>query len=434
LKNYNPPIEEFYFLKVKNMWRYFKGQHFSFWMICFYLFFEYSRPQAIFPSIDFLPWAQLFLIGALIGAITDPTVKWVRHPINFFIFLFAVANFLSMLFAYIPEIALKNPMDVFGWFIIYFLIINIVNTEQRLYVFLFVFLVCAAKIAIGTSRIFAFRGFSFTTWGLTGPPGFFQNSGELSILMLTLFPLAYFLYNHLKNRVGRIEKLILIVFWIAPIVTILGASSRGGQLALAVQLFFIFRRKIYKFRNLVLIVLFITSLFYLLPEEQKLRFQSSGDDRTSQQRLLYWEHGIEMIGDYPWFGLGYGNFPYYYAEHYPEDMLYSSAQVSHNILIQVGVGVGFIGFLPFFALLIIPFWKGRKLVKEIGDNSFYCVAMKGVVYGHLGFVIAGQFVTVAYYPFLWIGLAFFVIINNNFVKANRSENGSFKIATFEPRK
>jgi putative inorganic carbon (HCO3(-)) transporter len=418
LKNYNPPIEEFYFLKVKNMWRYFKGQHFSFWMICFYLFFEYSRPQAIFPSIDFLPWAQLFLIGALIGAITDPTVKWVRHPINFFIFLFAVANFLSMLFAYIPEIALKNPMDVFGWFIIYFLIINIVNTEQRLYVFLFVFLVCAAKIAIGTSRIFAFRGFSFTTWGLTGPPGFFQNSGELSILMLTLFPLAYLLYHHLKDRVGKAERFILLMFWIAPILTIIGASSRGSQIALAIQLILLLRNKIYKIKNLILIVILAASFYHLLPDEQKLRFESAGDDKTSKQRLLYWEHGLEMIENHPWLGVGYENFPVYYEDHFSEDMLYDRAQNSHNIFVQVGTGSGFLGLIPFAVLLIIPFVKNRRFIKENGNKDFYSLVMKGVVYGHLGFIIAGQFVTVAYYPFLWIGLALFVSGNNAF----RAEN------------
>jgi len=59
-------------------------------MICCYLFFEYTRPQSIFPAIDFLPWAQLFLLGAMAGAVVDRSVKWVSSPINFIIIIFAV--------------------------------------------------------------------------------------------------------------------------------------------------------------------------------------------------------------------------------------------------------------------------------------------------------------------------------------------------------
>jgi hypothetical protein len=36
----------------------------------------------------------------------------------------------------------------------------------------------------------------------------------------------------------------------------------------------------------------------------------------------------------------------------------------------------------------------------------------GLGYGVLGFFIAGQFVTVSYYPFLWIHLAFICALSN----------------------
>ena len=98
-------VEDFYAFKFGPMWRYFKSQHFSFWMICCYLFFEFVRPQAIRPAVDFLPWAQLFLIGALAGAIMDPTVKWVSNIANKFIILFLITICISILTAKYPEIA-----------------------------------------------------------------------------------------------------------------------------------------------------------------------------------------------------------------------------------------------------------------------------------------------------------------------------------------
>ncbi|HSC68113.1 MAG TPA: DUF5935 domain-containing protein, partial [Cellvibrio sp.] len=217
-------VESFYAFKIAPMWRYFKKQHFSFWMICGYLFFEFVKPQALFPFIDFLPWAQLLLVGAMIGAFMDPTVKWVSSAANLYIILFLFTILISIAFAAYPAVARDNFMLFFSWFVIYFLIINIVNTKERFYVFILIFIIAAGKIAIGTSKTWVFRGFSFTSWGLMGPSGYFQNSGELAILMLMLFPLAFYLYQAMKNRLAVWEKVVLIALWICPILTVLGAS------------------------------------------------------------------------------------------------------------------------------------------------------------------------------------------------------------------
>ena len=88
--------EDFYVFKFGVMWRYFKKQHLSFWMICGYLFVEFVRPQSLFPAIDILPWAQLLLLGACIGAFTDPTVKWVSSPANKWIILFQLFIIISI--------------------------------------------------------------------------------------------------------------------------------------------------------------------------------------------------------------------------------------------------------------------------------------------------------------------------------------------------
>jgi putative inorganic carbon (hco3(-)) transporter len=62
-----PTVEDFYIFKVGAMWRYFKKEHFSFWMICGYMVAEFVRPQAMFPSLQVIPWAQLLLMGLYLG-------------------------------------------------------------------------------------------------------------------------------------------------------------------------------------------------------------------------------------------------------------------------------------------------------------------------------------------------------------------------------
>lgn len=405
-------VEEFYAFKVKAMWNYFKQQHFSFWMICCYLAFEFVRPQGIIPAIDFLPWAQLFVLFALIGIVIDSKSKWVAAPANKWMILFLIATIISTLGALYPEFSRKHFMEYLNWLIIYFLIINIVNTKERFYIFLIIFLVASAKIAVGTSKTWVMRGFAFTSWGLMGPKGYFQNSGELAILMLMLFPLAYFLYIALRDKLARWERIVLIIFSVCPILTILGASSRGSQLALAIQLAFMFRKKLFKIKSLIGILILVAGFHYLLPEEQKERFSSAGEDRTSRQRLLYWENGWEMMKDYPAFGVGFFNFIPHYERYYPEDMLYKRAELPHNIFIQVGTDTGFIGLFFFIAILGCCFKGALNIIRSPTASEPTKAIASGLAYGVFGFIVAGQFVTVAYYPFLWVHLALITSLNN----------------------
>lgn len=414
----NYTVEDFYAFKIKNMWSYFKGQHFSFWMICCYLFVEYVRPQSLFPALDILPWAMLFLLLAALGAFMDASVKWVSSFANFLLIVFSLtiisATYLTPVYS---EVAKQNFMVFFSWVIVYFLIINIVNTRERFYLFLIIFLITSAKIAIGTSKSWVMRGFSFQGWGLMGPKGFFQNSGELAILMLVLFPLAFYLYQSVKSQVSKWERWFLMACWIAPILTILGASSRGAQIALVVQLAIMFRKSIFKIKPLIGVIVLCTALFYLLPQEQKDRFSKAGDDKTSEQRLLYWEHGWEMMKDYPLTGVGFFNFIPYYESYYSQDMLYEAAQLPHNIFIQVGTDAGFIAVIVFAGMIFFSIGLSWRLANNKNMTMVFRCVSAGLGIGVIGFLLAGQFVTVGYYPFLWIHMAFIVSLKN--IELNR---------------
>lgn len=405
-------IESFYAFKVVPMWRYFKKQHFSFWMICGYLFFEFVKPQALFPFIDFLPWAQLLLIGAMVGAFVDPTVKWVSSVANIYIVLFLITILISIATAMYPEFSHQNFILFFNWFVIYFLIINIVNTPERFYLFVLIYLLAAGKIALGTSKVWASRGFSFAGWGLMGPSGYFQNSGELAILMVMLFPLAFYLHQYFKGKVRPWERILLLAMCICPVLTVIGASSRGSQVALLFVMAIMFRKSIFRVKPLIGVVMLITSLLWLLPDEQKERFSNAGEDQTSQQRLLYWEHGWEMMKDYPFTGVGFFNFIPYYEAYYSYDMLYPTAQLPHNIFIQVGTDAGFIALFFFILLIMYCLYIPLKMQRAVGVSAWDKYVAAGLGYGVLGFVIAGQFVTVSYYPFLWVHLAFIVAHRN----------------------
>lgn len=399
--------EDFYSLKIGLIWQYFKSESFAFWMICIYLFFEYVRPQSIYPAIDFLPWTQLAVIGAVLGCFADKTVRWVSSSVNVLLILFLAIILLSSVTAYFPEVSYSNLENYYLWLIIYFLIINIVNTRKRFFIFLCVFLVASFKLSLSLAITWARRGFSFTDWGLKGPPGFFENSGELAIQMLVFWPIAWAFARTLRPHISKSWYRFLMLMPITAIMVILGASSRGGQLALVVQLIVMNYKTVFKPKVFISCSVVFALLWTFLPEQQKDRFQSIGEDRTSQQRLIYWENGVEMIKEHPFTGVGYFNFPYYFKSYYPEDVLLRRSELPHNIFIQVGTDTGITGLSIFITLIVVALRKGARFHRQRYDNNQQRIGRCSNL-SLIGYVVAGQFVTVTYYPFFWIHLALVV--------------------------
>ncbi|WP_417566832.1 O-antigen ligase family protein [Marinobacter sp.] len=414
--------EDLYSLNIGMAWRYFKGESFAFWMICAYLFFEYVRPQSIIPAIDFLPWTQLTIIGAFLGCFADRTVRWVSSSINILLILFLAVILLSSVFAYFPSISYAKLENYYLWVIIYFLIINIVNTRKRFFIFLCVFLLASFKLSLSLAITWAKRGFSFTDWGLSGPPGFFQNSGELAIQMLVFWPIAWAFAHSLKPYISKRWYWLLMLMPITAIMVILGASSRGGQLALVVQLVVMNYKTVFKPKVLISCAVALVLIWTFLPEQQKERFQTMGEDKTSRQRILYWENGLEMIQDHPVLGVGYFNFVPYFQRYYPGDILVNRVELPHNIIIQVGTDTGVIGLAIFIGLIIVALRKAQRFRAkgcEISEKQMGSCANLSLI----GFIVAGQFVTVTYYPFLWIHLALLVSMQNSFMERFEQKKG-----------
>jgi O-antigen ligase len=413
-----------YCLRLGAIWRQMRREHISFWMICAYLFIEYVRPQSIIPSLDVLPWAKIFLALSGITLLADKRRRWVADPANKWMILFLLAIIVSSLLATYPQFSWDHFMDFFGWFLIYFLIINIVRTETRLLVLLGIFVLCSFKLSLFGARTWAGRGFTFTNWGLQGPPGYFENSGEFAIQMLMLTPVAYELARFLRPHVSWLKYWVLMLVPATGVMSILGASSRGAQVALGYQIYGTLLKRRLSIKALVTVGVVVATVITLLPEEQKARFTTAGDDVTSQQRLLYWKHGLAMIEDHPVLGVGYYNFQRYFALHWPQDMLRGPAytpegvvvsELPHNIFVQVGTDTGVTGLL-LFGMLIFRTWKTereiRLMARQHPDGKPFAPLARGLLVAMWGFVIAGQFVTVTYYPFFWINLAFMVALNN----------------------
>lgn len=406
-------MNELLSLNIKAALAAFKKEHFAFWMIFCYLLVEYVRPQMIVPALDFLPWGQLFILGALVGVFVDPHKQMAKDQATFWIVALLVVILISANIAYFPTWSFNHLDYYYTWVVIYFLIASIVTTEKRFFLFLMLFFLASFKLSAFGAKTWALRGFAFTDWGLLGPPGFFENSGEYAIQMAVFFGMSYPFYAYVKNRLPGYKKWILLLFPVTAAMSVMGASSRGSQLALIVQCYFLFLHGKVSIRTIVLGGAVFAAIYYMIPEEQLARFESAGSDKTSQQRLLYWEHGLDMLLDHPVMGVGFWNFPPYYEQHYRADMLYDTAQLPHNIFVQVASELGFLGLFIYLMMIwrafsltrVVRKMERNRLGKENSGESWITPVSKGMDIGFLGFLIAGQFVSVVYYPFMWIHLA-----------------------------
>lgn len=414
-------MDSLYALSPKAIWSQFKKEHFSFWMICAYLILEYVRPQSIIPSLDVLPWDKIFVGLTVVGLIADRRMRWVRDPANVWMTLFLVVTLLSSAFAEYPAISWSHWFDFVGWYVIYFLIINTITTPQRYFIFLVIYLLANFKLSLFGARTWVLRGFGFQSWGIMGPPGFFANSADLSVEMLMFSPIAFELALFLRPHVRRALYWILMLLPLTGAMTVLAASSRGAQLGLAAQ-----AGQVAYQRKLNLRVLFATALiawagYALLPGAEKARFRSAGDDNTSVQRIDYLKAGVRMIREHPVLGIGYFNFAPYYAVHYPQKLWHGQSQLPHNIFIQVGTDSGLLGLGIFLILIYRNFQSAKIIQRECKTNKdappFAASVARGLATSTVGFIIAGQFDTISYYPFFWINLALTVSLANIVARA-----------------
>ncbi|MBW4052633.1 MAG: hypothetical protein HIU85_14445 [Proteobacteria bacterium] len=409
-------MEKLYTLNPRALWAQVKKEHFSFWMVCVYLILQYFDPLRIYHRLAFLPLDKVAFGLAVLALPMDPCRRWVRDSTNVWITLFWIVLILASAFATYPLISWSHWFDFFGWYLIYFLIINSVTTSERYFIFLVIFLLANFKLSFFGARTWVSRGFGFVKWGIIGPPGPFQNSADLSTEMLMFAPIALELAIFVRPYAKGVTRWFVMLGAVTGAMTVLGASSRGAQVALAAQSAWVAIQHKLRLKVLIAIALIVGLGYALLPAGEIARFRTAGDDKTSLQRFDYWRAGLKMIENHPVLGVGYFNFAPVYASHASDKLWHGIAQLPHNIFIQVGTDAGLLGLGIFLILIYRNFKISREILRMCGRNSnappFAPSVARGLAVAACGFVIAGQFNTVSYYPFLWINLALTVSLAN----------------------
>lgn len=409
-------MKEFYSLKIRQIVNYFFHERWSFIFLCLYLMTEYVRPQTIYPLIDILPYAQVSILLALIATLLEGRGKSYPNEVNKLMLALSFLIILSSMLAYRPEVSFDHWIDFTQWLIIYFLIVRIVSNEKRFFFFMLLFLLFSFKMSQHGFLSWASKGFGWDSWGVTGSPGWFHNSGEFGIQLCIYIPLSIYFIIALKKYWGKFLFGFFLLMPITGVGSVIASSSRGAVVGLAAAILWMLLKSQHKIKTIIVVFIVGIILVAYTPEESKERFERSGNDPTSVMRMNRWVDGIDMMNTHPVLGIGYGNWMVYYPRHYyrPEIGNLGAYGLSHNIFIQAGSELGYTGLILYIMLIIYSFinnYRTRKMAQKLGNNYVYYMA-HGLDAALVGFLVSASFVTVMYYPYFWINLAFVVSLNN----------------------
>lgn len=398
---------------IKSLRTGLKGQDGIFYLGLFFIVLYYLRPQYIFSELLIIPWLQITLLVGLVMMVSKSQIEFKKE--HFWLLTFACLTFLSAQTSLYPEISSKGLATPFIFFVEVLFLSNCVRNLNQLKILMIVFFLCVFKMSFFGARTWVSRGFGFTKWGISGPSGFFENSGEYTLLMAMIAVMSIPFILAMKPKIK--------IYWLLPVTAIMAtiaASSRGGQLALLVgmvYLLLIYRR--IKIKNILYIVLAGALIWTLFPEEQKARFQSAGDDKTSTTRLSYWSAGIEMAMENPLLGIGYRAFPEHYHQYYKVNdgsFLMRRREVSHNSLVEVAstIGLPALAIYLYFHFMILK--RNRRSKERTEDNEFlrhFGISLNASV---ITYFVGAFFMSVTFYPYIYLLLSLSIIRNRLAVK------------------
>ena len=398
-------FEDVYRLRPGAIWRRLKAEPLYFWLFCGYLFFEYFRPQVIYPVIDFFPWARTFILGAFLFALFSARQsKSLSGPLTLPFFAFMGVVFASIPFAFDPAWSMREVNTMINWILVYLLFLWLVDTKFRFYIVLGILFLASLKLAQHGFRVSLARDFGYASWGIKGPLGWFSNAADLGVQMAIFTAWAVAIYLGLRTYWEyRVIRWLFAFAPIAGVVTAIGIGQRNTAVAfvaMGLAVLLVTRNRI---RNLLIVALAGAALFMLMPDEYKARFDTAGTDHTSESRLTYWEHGKRIYADHPVIGVGFNNWAPYTVSNYPEMFVLGRFEVAHSVPITVAVETGTLGLITYYWLvlaIVLTNLRSARLLRSV-EPPFWRYMAIALNVGLAGFLGAGMFLSIMIYPFLW---------------------------------
>jgi putative inorganic carbon (hco3(-)) transporter len=382
---------------------------------------QYTSLPQMFPVLQHFDVAKLAVAATFLGVLLSPESRRPApgpvHWLDACVVLFFLVSLLSAATSAYASDAISQLIDTFQWCVIYFMISRIAGKRWQLYVVMFLIMLLNLKLAQfsirsfradqaagASAQVLAARGEG------AGSTAFFGNAGDFGVAMCVVWPLAGALF---LGEARRWRKWFFAICFFAFLGAIVTCSSRGALVGAAVIAFAGVIRSSKRVMGLLMMLLVVLAFFVVAPKASRDRMQSAlhpHSDPTSNDRLVLWHAGIAMFESHFLLGVGPGNFEPEYVSENPRlaRLRKLMAIVPHSIYVEALSELGIAGFIPLLALwALVPVLNARtrKLLRSKGaekEHRFEYNLSWGLDLALVGYLVSGAFITVLYYPHLWV--------------------------------
>ncbi len=399
-----------------------RGHTASFALLFVFSVILYVRPYELIPALSSLN-QMAFYVGIVTLAVyfgsqlaLEGNLTARPKEINL-VLLFGLAAILSMPMAD----SIADAWKVFSemlikTLIIFVVLVNVVRTELRLRMLLW--LVLAVSIYLSISALNDYRTGNFAVaygdiariGGRIG--GLFGNSNDLALHLVTMIPIAVTMGLSGRNPLKKLVYFGVTALMVGGVVV---TFSRGGFIGLVAATFVLVRRLGKKNRVATTTALVFAVILFvgLAPGAFSSRlgtiFNSAADmTGSSSQRTEVLKRSFWVALRYPLFGVGIGNF-----------RLKSPRNLeTHNAYTQVAAEMGLAAVVIYLTFLIHPIRRMRLVEKESylqpERRRFYYLSV-GLQAALVGFMFSSFFGAVAYQWYVYYLVGYAVCLHRLFI-------------------
>jgi O-antigen ligase len=328
----------------------------------------YARPNDLFPFLGSFPLVKFVAIGIMLIYIgskisaRDRLTFWTTEMTM--LMVIAALGVLFMPIAASPKESLDTLTDTYlKTVIVFIMMVNLIDTRQRIYSLWKLVVVCGAALGVGAIRSymrgeFAARGVRIE--GLVG--GMFENPNDLATALDLLLPFAVTLALVSKG----LARLFYLVCAAVLAVGVLLTLSRGGFLGLVAMGALLLwklgrgrRMKITLAAAMICGVLLATT-----PGGYGARIATifnTEEDQTgsAQERRQLMERAASIAISHPVVGVGMGNF-HIYSIH---------EKAAHNSYLEIAAELGAIGLIAYLIVIFAPWRSLRRIERQTAGMS-----------------------------------------------------------------
>ncbi len=401
------------------------------WLAYAYLFFYYVRPQEYIPGMSALPLAGvIFLVFAIWGGIHF-RMFFLKSPIVLIVLL-GCAYLLSAIDA-LNVNAYRITIKAFTEFFPHCLALYILfDSKDRVTNLLKLWNVIYFFVALITIKN-----------GGRGPGDFTLDENDAALALAIGFPICF--YGYWYSGFGKKFRYFSAFTSLVILAGIVVSSSRGGFLGLIAAVLILWWFSPRKFKIALYAIIFSITMsgvvISLLPDGYIDEMQSINDteDDTRVQRLQLWETAWEIYKDNIFVGVGVHNQRYHMFEYARKTSWYSAdpanqiyaeqyqGKVVHSVYFQVLSETGSFGAIIYlYIMFILPigllkFTKIRE--NETEEQKLIRFISQALIAGMGAHIVAGAFISVAYYPHLAIWVAMYAIVKRLYIMESISDSG-----------